>query len=251
MTLNNITILDIYDVLVVSSPKGRFAKIENRFCYGLSFCLDGQITYTHNQKSVVSDKSCAILLPRGQTYTLKGDKSGSFPVINFACNEEICDTVIALPIQNASAYIRDFNRLMSLSLFDGSRAEMMSVFYHMLHSLSLENAVCKTIMPAIEYIEKNYHKPDISNIFLAKLCNISEIYFRQLFKKHYKTTPHQFITDIRIKKSEQLLAEGNLKIYAVAEKCGFTNQYHFSRMFKEKIGLTPGEYMKINKNIKI
>lgn len=251
MVLDNITVTDINDVFIVSSPKGRLAKTENRANYGLSFCIDGQITYTHNQKNTVSDKNSAVILPKGQTYTLKGDKSGNFPVINFTCNEYLCDTIIALPIQNTSMYINDFKRLMSLSLFDGNRAEKMSIFYHMLYSLSLENSMCKTIIPAIKYIEENYHNPDISNEFLAGLCNISEIYFRQLFKKYYKTTPHRFITDMRIKKAEQLLSEGSLKIYAVAERCGFSNQYHFSRMFKEKKGLSPGEYMKFNENIKI
>lgn len=251
MILDNITVTNINDVFVVSSPKGRYSKIKNRGCYGLSFCNYGQITYTHNKKTVVSDKYNAILLPQGQTYTLSGDKSGSFPVINFTCLEHLCDTIIALPIQNTSLYAESFKKLMSLSLFEGNKSEMMSVFYHLLHSLSLENTVCKTLKPAIDYIEENYQCPDISNDFLAELCNISEIYLRKLFKKHYNTTPHQFITDIRIRKAEQLLSEGKLKIYAVSEKCGFANQYHFSRMFKKKIGLTPSEYMKSNMNIKI
>lgn len=251
MNLNTITITEICDVSVVSSPKGRFAKMENRASYGLSFCIDGQITYTHNQKNIVSDKSSAIFLPQGQTYTLTGDKTGSFSVINFTCNERLCDTVVALPIQSSSGYIREFNKLMTLSLFEGNRAEMMSVLYHILHSLSLESSVCKTIIPAIKYIEENYHAPNISIDFLAQRCNISEVYFRQLFKKQYQTTPHQFITDIRIKKAEQLLAEGSMKIYAIAEKCGFSNQYHFSRMFKKITGFTPVEYRKLNENTEI
>ena len=42
-----------------------------------------------------------------------------------------------------------------------------------------------------------------------------------------------------------------LKINAVAEHCGFSNQYHFCRLFKEKTGLTPTEYMKQNRIYKI
>ncbi len=251
MIFDNITVTNIEDVFVVSSPKGRFAKIENRSCYGLSFCEYGQITYTHNQDHVVSDKNSAILLPQGQTYTLSGDKNGSFPVIDFTCTEHLCDTIIALPVQNTALYVESFKNLMSLLLFDGNKSEMMSVFYHLLHLLSLESAACKTLKPALEYIEKNYQHSDISNEFLAKQCNISEIYFRNLFRKHYNTTPHQFITDLRIKKAEQLLSEGKFKVYAISEKCGFTNQYHFSRIFKKKVGLTPSEYMKFNRNIKI
>lgn len=247
MRINDITITAVKECFMVSSKKGENTIIENRPSYALSFCIDGQITYIHNGKSTVSDKNCAVILPQGQTYTLVRDKSGSFPVINFTCSEVLCDTITSLPLQNASMYISQFKKLRSLSLFEGNRAEMMSILYHMFYRLSAENSVCRTILPAVTYIEKNYYDSDISNTFLADLCNISEVYFRRLFKKQYKISPGQFICDIRIKKAEQLLSEGTLKICAVAEKCGFTNQYHFSRMFKNKTGITPGEYMKIYK----
>lgn len=249
--LSNITITDIKEIFTVFSPKGRFAKIENRKSFGLSFCIDGQITYTHNGNEIISDKNKAVILPEGQTYTLYSDKTGSFPVINFTCADFLCDTVVSLPIQNTEAYIKDFEKLRSLSLFDGNRAEIMSVFYHILHRLSAQSSSCKVIMPAIKYLESNYHNPNLTNAELAMQCRISEVYFRRIFTSCYNMTPKQFMIDIRINKSKQLLSEGALKINAVAIKCGFSNQYHFCRVFKEKTGLTPTEYMKQNRIYKI
>lgn len=249
--LGNITITDIKEIFTVFSPKGRFVKIENRKCFGLSFCIDGQITYTHNGNNIISDKNHAVILPAGQTYTLYGDKTGSFPVINFTCAEAPCNTVISLPVQNTEVYIKDFEKLRSLMLFDGNRAEMMSVFYHMLHRLSTQSSSCNVIIPAIKHIERNYQNPNLTNGELAKLCRISEVYFRRIFTGCYNMTPKQFLIDIRINKSKQLLSEGGLKINAVAIKCGFSNQYHFCRVFKEKTGLTPTEYMKQNRIYKI
>ena len=92
--LNKIVVTDIIDVRTVFSPKGRYAKINNRKCYSLSFCNEGQITYTHNKKIYVSDPHHAIILPKGQGYTIRGDKSGVFPVINFECFDFLCDTMI-------------------------------------------------------------------------------------------------------------------------------------------------------------
>ena len=249
--LGNITITDIKDIFTVFSPKGRFAKIENRKSFGLSFCIDGQITYTHNGNKIISDKNHAVILPQGQTYTLYGDKTGNFPVINFVCADALCNTVISLPIQNTEAYIKDLEKLRSLSLFDGNRAEMMSVFYHILHRLSAQSPSCKVIMPAIKYLESNYQNPNLANAELAEQCKISEVYFRRIFTSYYNMTPRQFLIDIRINKAKQLLSEGALKINAVAIKCGFSNQYHFCRVFKEKTGLTPTEYVKQNRIYKI
>ena len=249
--LGNITITDIKEMFTVFSPKGRLEKIENRKSFGLSFCIDGQITYTHNGNKIISDKNHAIILPEGQTYTLYGDKTGSFPVINFTCADFLCDTVISLPVQNTEAYIKDFEKLRSLSFFDGNRAEIMSIFYHIIHRLSEQSPSCNVIMPAIKYLESNYQDPNLTNAELAKQCRISEVYFRRIFTSCYNMTPRQFLIDIRINKAKQLLSEGALKINAVAIKCGFSNQYHFCRVFKEKTGLTPTEYMNKNRIYKI
>ena len=250
-TLNGITVTDIKQLFIVSSPRGRKEEIRNRKSYGLSFCSEGKITYEMNGKQAVSDEYHAVILPKGMSYSLYGNKSGIFPVINFDCKEFLCDEVISLPIQSADTYIKDFEKMKALSLFEENRAKMMSVFYNILHRLSTESSVRSVIIPAIRYIESNYQNPKLSNAELAEKCNISEVYFRKIFTENYKTTPKQFIVDIRINKAKQLLSDGLIKVGAVAEQCGFSNQYHFCRLFKEKTGITPTEYMKQNRISKI
>ena len=249
--LNKIIVTDIADLFTVSSNKGRNQKIKNREYYGLSFCSEGKITYTINGKQVISDKNYATILPKSQSYSLYGDKTGIFTVINFDCIEFLCDEVISLPIQNPETYIKDFEKMKALSLFEENRAKMMSVFYGILHRLSTESSVHNIIFPAIKYIEGNYQNPKLSNAELAEKCSISEVYFRKVFTETYKTTPKQFIVDIRINKAKQLLSDGFIKVGAIAGLCGFSNQYHFCRLFKEKTGLTPTEYAKQNRIYKI
>lgn len=249
--LSKIIVTDIDGIFTVSSPKGRSEKIYERKSYGLSLCYEGQITYTLNGNKTVSDKNHAVILPKGQTYTLYGNKTGSFPVINFQCAEFLCDTVVSLTIKNPNVYIKDYEQIKALSLFDGNRTKMMSIFYDMLYRLSAQNHDNSVIMPATVYIENNYNNPNLTNAELAKQCNISEVYFRKIFAKCYKTTPKQYIVNIRISKAKQLLAENSLKINAIAESCGFSNQYHFCRVFKEKTGLTPTEYIRQNRIYKI
>lgn len=245
--LKNVVITEITEVTTIYSPKGRFAEMNNRKNYGLSLCREGQITYSHNGRDFVSDKDCVIILPQGASYTLKGDKTGTFALINFTCAQPLCDTFMTIPIQGTEAFEKDFEKIKELFLFPENHAKIMSIFYNMLHSLTKEESICKTIAPAINYIEKNYSSPDISNELLAGLCNISEVYLRKLFLKHLKMTPRQYLLEIRLQKAKQLLSEGVLKINAVGEKCGFSSPYHFSRFFKNQTGLTPTEYMLKNK----
>ncbi len=250
--LDNIVITDITEIVTVSSSRGRTAKITNRPSYGLSFCTEGQITYTQNGKEYISDPAHAVILPMGESYSIYGDKKGVFPVINFGCSEFLCDEIIVIPIGNPESYIKDYEQMKSLMLFRKNRTKIISILYSIIHRLSVSGSISsETLLPAIRYLESNYTNPNLTNALLAHQCAISEVYFRKLFSKHYNTTPKQYVMDIRIDKAKQLLTDGILKINVISEKSGFSNSYHFCRVFKEKTGLTPTEYMKQNKIYKI
>jgi len=243
--LNDIIVTSITELVTVFSQKGNTNTITNRPTYGLSFCIEGQVTYTHRGKDYVSDKNHAVILPQNQTYSLCFNKTGIFPVINFCCADFLCDTIVIVPIEKNETYIKDYEQMKSLSLFEENKAKMMSIFYGIIHRLSIYNH-CEKLLPALKYIEKNIHLPCLSNAILASECNISEIYFRKLFSEQFNTTPKQFIIDTRLQYAKQLLSEGTLKINVIAEQCGFSNPYHFCRIFKQKTGLTPSEYMSQN-----
>ena len=252
MDLQNIIITDVTNVWTVFSPKGRLDKMYKRTHYGLSFTNEGQITYTHKGKSFISDHSNAIILPKGQSYTIYGNKSGKFPVINFECKNFNPDTFTILPVKNINSVIEDFERMKALFLSGGNKLTVMSIFYKILESLIKSESAEEDgpLTPALKYLESNYSY-DITNKTLALKCNISEVYFRKLFTKTYGISPKQYIINMRINKAKQILSEGILKINAVSEQCGFSNPYHFCRLFKKKTGVTPSEYMNKNRNYKI
>ncbi len=245
MNLNNITVTEITDVVTIYSEKGRRELMTNRKCYGLSLCASGQITYIQNGVKYVSDKDHAVILPKYGSYFISGDKTGYFPVINFECPNVICDTIVVIPTQNAEQLIFDYERLKKLFYFDGNRAQIFSIFYDMLHKLCPDD-IPRKLKKAIQLIRTDFCDPSLTNTKLAAECNVSEIYFRKLFTKHFGSSPKQFIIDMRIQNAKQLLAEGELNVEAISEKCGFSNPYHFCRLFKQHVGTTPSKYRKEN-----
>ncbi len=246
--IDNITVTDILSVVTITFPKGKSTNIHSRESFGLSLCTSGQLTYSHKGKTYVSDPNHVVFLPKGESYSIKGDKTGVFPLINFQCEEALCDTIVSIPIKSVEPYLADFKKIKTLSLFERKRLKIMSVFYNILQRIVSEDSnFYGVLLPALKYLEENCFRPDLSITELANRCNMSDVYFRKLFFKQLGISPKQYIIDIRIEKARLLLSDGVLKIGAVAEKCGFTNQYHFSRIFRQKTGLTPTEYMKQNK----
>lgn len=245
MDLGNITVTEIISAVTVYSKKGRLDEIKNRAHFGISLCIDGQITYIQNGKEYISEKGCAVILPKNGTYYIKRNKTGAFPVINFECADALTDTVCVIPIEDAEELIMDYEKLKGELCFDGNRAKAFSVFYGMLYKIGRE-VIPRELAPAIRMIKSSYSDPALTNESLASECKISEVYFRKLFKEHFGISAKQYVIDVRLERARQLLTEGSISLAQISEACGFTNQYHFSRIFKERIGLTPSEYRKKN-----
>lgn len=243
MDLKNAVITSIIEACTVYSPKGRSEQMLNRKSYALTFCIDGQITYIQNGHRYISNRNTAVILPKGGNYFICGDKTGFFPVINFECSEFLCDTITALPIQNPDQLIADFEEIKKLLCFEDNHARVFSIFYGMLHSLS-SNKLPPLLENAIRLIGNEYVNPSLTNAGLADLCQVSEVYLRKLFSKYLHTSPKQYIIDLRLQKAKQLLREGALCVSDIAESCGFSNPYHFCRIFKEHTGTTPSAYRK-------
>lgn len=242
--LEKIIISDISDIMTVYSPKGRRYQSECRSSFGLSFCQSGKIVYTINGKDVISDPSCAVILPQYASYRLYGIETGYFPLINFtASGTAPIDDIPCIPINNKEFYMREFSRLKQYKLFGHSRLEAMHILYGILTALSGETELLHpSLAAAISYIENNYTDPTLSNVRLAADANISEVYLRKLFSEELGTTPKQYVINIRIKKAKQLLCESTDTISDIAEQCGFTNSYHFCRTFKSVVNMTPTQY---------
>lgn len=245
MDLRNAIITQICEACTVYSTKGRFEQMRNRRSYALSLCIDGQITYTQNGNDYVSNRNTVVILPKGGHYDIRGDKTGFFPVINFECSAFLCDTVTVIPVPNTEQLLADFEEIKKLICFEGNQARIFSIFYGMLHRLSCHRLPA-LLENAMRLIGNEYSDPMLTNARIAEVCQISEVYLRKLFSRHLSTSPRQYIIDVRLQKAKQLLTEGALSITEIAERCGFSNLYHFCRIFKAHIGITPSEYRKEN-----
>ncbi len=97
------------------------------------------------------------------------------------------------------------------------------------------------IEKAKKYINNNYYR-DLSLEEVSEHVFLNHAYFSRLFKQLTGQNFSDYLTNIRIKKSIELLKENKYKTYEISEKVGYKSSKYFSRVFKQITGYTPREY---------
>jgi AraC-like DNA-binding protein len=99
----------------------------------------------------------------------------------------------------------------------------------------------------------HYLKSNITNqLYLDDICKnicFSKSYIKQLFSRKKGEGIMQFFTSLKIDESKRLLREESLNITQISEMLGFSSVHYFSRVFKNRTGVSPRAYLKsVNKN---
>ncbi|MBO4770478.1 MAG: AraC family transcriptional regulator [Clostridia bacterium] len=86
---------------------------------------------------------------------------------------------------------------------------------------------------------------------LAKVTFVSTRTLSELFKKTFGLTPHQYQIREKINLVKKDLSEyPGLSLRVLAERYGFTDEFHLSKVFKKETGISPREYRHRMKQIK-
>jgi len=124
----------------------------------------------------------------------------------------------------------------------------LAVMGSLMHLLSLLGKEQTTILPpelllVDEQVRQNPQQPWTTTA-LATLCGWSTGYLHRRCRSAYGCPPMERVYRIRLEKARSLLLEGRLNLDAVADLCGFSDAYHFSRRFKQRYGISPGTWRK-------
>ena len=98
------------------------------------------------------------------------------------------------------------------------------------------------ISPSLFYIEENYLKKDFSLQKAAERSQISETYFRKLFKEKMGISPKKYVIMQRITHATYLIGTGYFTLQEIADRCGYEDYKHFSTEFKKLKGVSPSQY---------
>lgn len=94
---------------------------------------------------------------------------------------------------------------------------------------------------ALQYIDDNLGR-DIGVQDMAAAAGLSDSHFNRLFREWTGKSPAQHLRQVRIEKARHLLTNIDLSIKEIALQTGFSDQYRFSKVFRQVDGLTPTLY---------
>jgi len=95
---------------------------------------------------------------------------------------------------------------------------------------------------ASRFIKSNYSSIKITDV--ADYIGINRTYLTSIFKAKMHMSPQEYLMQVRMDKSRELLLNTDVPIYVVAQEVGYTDQLAFSKIFKKKYGLSPDQYRK-------
>ncbi len=94
---------------------------------------------------------------------------------------------------------------------------------------------------AVKYIEENYmEKLKLSDV--ADHVYVSQWHLSKILNQHVEKSFSDILNHARIEKAKELLREPSLRIGDIAEKAGFLDMAHFSRVFKKHTGVSANEF---------
>lgn len=101
-----------------------------------------------------------------------------------------------------------------------------------------------TIKRALGYIREHY-KENLSLEILADYLEITPEYLSTLFNKEVGINFTTFVKRFRISHAKRLLKGTDKKIYEISQEVGYNDPKYFNRVFKEEIGVSPGDYRQL------
>ena len=101
----------------------------------------------------------------------------------------------------------------------------------------------KTAMRIKSYLDLHYFRPELDCTRACDALGLNRSYASGIFHAAFGVAMKQYLTSLRLEAAETLLSgEDRIKIEDVAQLCAFSSVSYFSKVFRARHGVSPGEY---------
>jgi two-component system, response regulator YesN len=112
-------------------------------------------------------------------------------------------------------------------------------------ALSRRTVESRIVVLARRFVRESFADPALCLADVAVRAGVSKNHLSWEFARETGETLTEYISRVRIEEAKKLFSSTPLKVYEVAEKVGFGNVEHFSRVFKKLAGASPSAWTAI------
>jgi len=127
----------------------------------------------------------------------------------------------------------------SMSAACGSLADIRPAYQAALSHRGVESRI---VVLAKRFIRESFAMPGLSLSGVADKAGVSKNHLSWEFTRETGETLTEYVARVRIEEAKRLFSTTRLKVYEVAERVGYQNVEHFSRVFKKMAGTSPSAW---------
>ncbi len=220
-------------------------------------CHDGKFYFSNDIRDIkeyLSKENYMAAIDRATLFLASASKAHYLPpaYVKALCNEILSaflHEIWKYPLtEDEKSHVVDMNLLPGhaaahFEQLDSLMKKEMDYFLAFLQRKKNLHQYSAPVREALAYVE-NHFGERISLEQVADAVYLSRPYLSTLFKKETGKKFSSYLQEVRLAKSCPMLKDTSMSIGEVAEKAGFFDAAHFSRVFKEKYGCTPIDYRK-------
>lgn len=225
--------------------------------YVLHFIREGTGFLRMNEKEFPVFKDQAFITPPNELIYYEADPAEPWNYIWIILNGNKVESFFqemgvspANPVFTPAYPCPDISRHMHELLYHRDHEYLcIGTLYQLFHSMiagslyrqeqsSHEDSSPFYIHKAIRFIQEKYAEP-IKITDIAAYCGLNRSYLSRMFKDTTGDTPQEYLIRYRINKARELLTTSKWPVQHIACSVGYPDPFAFSRLFKQKTGLSP------------
>lgn len=226
--------------------------------FSLIYVISGKLCDKSAERDITLTAGDVIIIPPKTTFSF--DCTGEniyFLCVHFTGSEalkRVTDYMLPIYPRYKKITVDNQIKIKFQRLFDGFSTDdsyrdndlsslLESLLVEIARSITPKGMEKRSILKSLNYIKEAFSKPITVNE-LAKIENMCATSYNLCFKQLMGTTPTQYIINMRIDASKELLEFSDLPISEISMLCGYSDFNFFARAFKKATGMTPRQYRK-------
>jgi len=129
-------------------------------------------------------------------------------------------------------------------LISGAVLHLLGIFHSLIKQNSVECEEKELIINKARLLFRSNTDKDFTPEQAAEELQVGYSWFRKVFKNYTGLSPGQYYIQLKIERAKDLLNDPALSVKEVAYDLKFESCFYFSKLFKEKTGMTPTDYRK-------